>query len=519
MDRVQKHGFSIAGIHNLNPSPGDYNAAGLIEIKEQVTPYMLDPNLEVFEYMYSIGNSSAMGFYPTQELITQRQNAIAKQHNHEGTKASQQSERAGSNKRPQRDSSASSAASNSYDRKGWQSSSQTGGRLSYEKNHQELLSHENDGKKIRGVLENRLKSSGLSVTGTVIKNDSEPLAIFTTLAQRGNSEVKCTRLHNPKGTPATTMVYSKSLEDSAVKPNEFSTYCEQCHEHHLVHNMEPQKIVFVTENGELANGARSHSGALEDPSFKNLLLKAGITPCQIIHIEFVDVRDGGVYADNLTWLTALIERECMCRCFVFWNVGTSFLLSGGSVDELLAKNALVESYVANMEVKIRHTKVDLRHQFVYVPLVFTRDTMDLDFQEMNKEEQVKGNLPVAGNSFNNFLDYNSRVSDLVMQIFPNSDGYLDDPNLLLAVECVKTSTQVFGETYDSVKYQFRKGNHPGNTRLMTDSTRQGYFVNLVRWVKDTFAQETKDEMARKGVPHVSANLRLAKRYTRNTQIA
>ena len=87
------------------------------------------------------------------------------------------------------------------------------------------------------------------------------------------------------------------------------------------------------------------------------------------------------------------------------------------------------------------------------------------------------------------------------------------------MECVKTSTQVFGETYDSVKYQFRKGNHPGNTRLMTDSTRQGYFVNLVRWVRDTFEEETKDEMARKGVPHVSVNLRLVKRYTRNTQIA
>ena len=189
------------------------------------------------------------------------------------------------------------------------------------------------------------------------------------------------------------------------------------------------------------------------------------------------------------------------------------------MDDLLAKNALIENHVTNMRVKIRHTDVDLRHQFVYVPLVYTRDTMDLDFQEMNREERATGNLPVSGHSFNNLLVYNSRVSDLVMQSFPNSVGCLDDPNLLLAVESVKTSTQVFGETYDSVKYQFRKGNHPGNTRLMTDSTRQGYFVNLVRWVKDTFAKETKDEMARKGVPHVSANNKLVKRYTRNTQIA
>ena len=54
----------------------------------------------------------------------------------------------------------------------------------------------------------------------------------------------------------------------------------------------------------------------------------------------MDVRDGGAYADNVTWLTALIARECNCQCFVFWNVGTSFLLSGGSVGELLTLMAL-----------------------------------------------------------------------------------------------------------------------------------------------------------------------------------
>jgi hypothetical protein len=145
--------------------------------------------------------------------------------------------------------------------------------------------------------------------------------------------------------------------------------------------------------------------------------------------------------------------------------------------------------------------------------------LDLDFQEMNGEERDTGNLPVAGQSFSNFLDYNSRVSDLVRDAFPNSGAYPDDPNLLLAVELVKTSTQVFGETHDSVRYQFRKGNHPGNTRLMTDSTRQGYFVNLIRWVRDTYEQETQDEMTRKGVPQVSASLSLIKRYTRNTKIA
>ena len=71
------------------------------------------------------------------------------------------------------------------------------------------------------------------------------------------------------------------------------------------------------------------------------------------------------------------------------------------MDDLLAKNALIESHVTNRDVKIRHTDVDLRHQLVYVPLVFTRETMDLNFQEMDKEGQFRGNIPAAGHSFNN----------------------------------------------------------------------------------------------------------------------
>ena len=137
-----------------------------------------------------------------------------------------------------------------------------------------------------------------------------------------NSETKCTRLYNPKGSANVTMVCSKTLEDGAVRPNEFRVYCEQCNEHHPVHNQDAQKIIFVTEDSE---GSKSHSGEPRDPSFKDRLLKAGIAASETVHIEFVDVRDGGAFADNMTWL---ISRECNCQCFIFWNVGTSFLLSG-----------------------------------------------------------------------------------------------------------------------------------------------------------------------------------------------
>ena len=134
-----------------------------------------------------------------------------------------------------------------------------------------------------------VKPSPLLVGQTCIVNDSDPLYMHTTMARHGNSELKCSRLYNPKGSLNKIMVYSKLFKDGAVRPNEFKTYCEQCHEYHLVHTQESQKILYVTENWELANGSKSLSGELQDSSFKDLLLKAGITASEMVHIKFIDV--------------------------------------------------------------------------------------------------------------------------------------------------------------------------------------------------------------------------------------
>ena len=158
------------------------------------------------------------------------------------------------------------------------------------------------------------------------------------------------------------------------------------------------------------------------------------------------------------------------------------------------------------------------HKFVHVSLVYNRETMSRDFQEMERERQVRGNLPVAGQSFNSFMAYNARVNDLVKKAYPNSKDYLADPNELLAVETLKTANHVFGRSYNSVRYQFRMGNQRRDDKLMNDSARQNYSVWLIRWVKDTFEKETREEMARKRVPNISVNLRLAKHYNSNTTI-
>jgi hypothetical protein len=153
-----------------------------------------------------------------------------------------------------------------------------------------------------------------------------------------------------------------------------------------------------------------------------------------------------------------------------------------------------------------------------VPLVYTRETSDLEFYGLEEEERYTGNLPVFGSSFTNLMSYNSRVRELVKLSFPTSEGRLGDPNLLLAVEYIPTATKVYGETYQLSRYTFRNGNHPKDHKLMNDRARQEYLVSLICWVKETFEKETKAEMALKKVPQLSANLKLVKHYTRHSHI-
>ena len=123
------------------------------------------------------------------------------------------------------------------------------------------------------------------------------------------------------------MVYGKIFEDAACSPREQSVWCGQCLAHHKVHTREPCIIIYVTEDQELAHSYKSHQGGHCDASFRDPLEAKGILQSQIIHIKYLDVRDGGAMADNLIWLSVLLARECNFRGFIFWNISTSCLLS------------------------------------------------------------------------------------------------------------------------------------------------------------------------------------------------
>ena len=267
------------------------------------------------------------------------------------------------------------------------------------------------------------------------------------------------------------MVVGKIFEDAACRMREHSIWCEQCTGHHPVHTQEPCLIFFVTEDQELAHVYKSYAGGLCDTSFPDLLENEGITHSQMIHIEYINVRDGGAFADNQTLLSNLIARECNCRCFIFWNVGMTFLLPGGSVTELCKINKYVEAVVDKMGVQIRNTRVDLKHKFVLVPLVYSKTTRDRDFMEMDID-RAAGNTPVVGQS----------LSD-VKKSYPSSYKELSDPNELLALKTLKSTCTAFGKEYSTVRYSLRDGNNPKDSKMMNDRDGQNYMVSLVQWVK------------------------------------
>ena len=73
-----EHGYSIAGINNLRPSSESCNVARLLQIRNQLPPYVLDPSLKAYEDLYAAGMAEAMGFLPNAELKAKREIVIQK---------------------------------------------------------------------------------------------------------------------------------------------------------------------------------------------------------------------------------------------------------------------------------------------------------------------------------------------------------------------------------------------------------------------------------------------------------
>ena len=211
------------------------------------------------------------------------------------------------------------------------------------------------------------------------------------------------------------------------------------------------------------------------------------------------------------WLTALIARECNCQCFIFWNVGTSFLLAGGSVGELININKMTKGVVDKMAVQIRNTPVNLKHKFVLVPLAYNKETCDRDQIEMEVSRKA-GNTPCVGQFLHKFINYNDLVKIEMSLAYPTSHEQLLDLNTELAMKILKSSRNVYGKEYNTVKYKFCDGNNPKDKTMMNDRERLDYFVSIVKWVKSNYETETRKEMSLKKVPAKKISLKLTPYY-------
>ena len=134
-----------------------------------------------------------------------------------------------------------------------------------------------------------------------------------------------------------------------------------------------------------------------------------------------------------------------------------------------------------------------------------------DYIVLEKDRKA-GNIPVVGQSFPKFMDYNDKVTNDVKKSYPKSYEQLVDLNKLLAVKTLKSVSTAFGKEYNTVKYRLHDGNNPRDKTRMNDGERQDYFVSLINWVKLNYEDETRKEMILRGVPAKKISLRLTPYY-------
>ena len=172
---------------------------------------------------------------------------------------------------------------------------------------------------------------------------------------------------------------------------------------------------------------------------------------------------------------------------------------------------MTQGVVDKMVVQIRNTPVSLKHNFVLVPLAYNKETCDRDYLELEMDRKAI-NIPVVGQTFSKFMDYNDKVTNDVKKSYPKSHKQLMDLNKLLAVKTLRSVCTAYGKEYDTVKYRLRDGNNPHDKTMMNDKERQDYFVSLINWVKLNYEDETRKEMILKGVPAKKISLRLTPYY-------
>ena len=251
--------------------------------------------------------------------------------------------------------------------------------------------------------------------------------------------------------------------------------------------------IFVTESRELYHACVPH-GENPDPTvMRNILIKSNINMNSLIHVEPVLIDEGGLFAGHTRWLNSLIKHESSARVIVLWQGGDSFLQCGGSAADLLAHNIWYREYVISTEVFIEGQVMDrLKHEFIFMPLAFTMQSEKTSQLELNK---TKAWDMVPGQVFAKYEVYKS------LAMVENEKNYLGqltglpDPSLL-AVRQQTSTRRIFSGTqrFKTAVYTARS-NILGSETLLTERQNMSFMVNVQKWLRDNFRQQTNEVLA------------------------
>ena len=84
--------------------------------------------------------------------------------------------------------------------------------------------------------------------------------------------------------------------------------------------------------------------------------------------------------------------------------------------------------------------------------------------------------------------------------------------MLLAVKTCTSTSRVYEQDYITTRYVLRNGNNSSDHMMMNDADIQTYLVNLIKWVKKNYEEETLAEMIRAKVPNKKTSIRAPDRF-------
>ena len=121
--------------------------------------------------------------------------------------------------------------------------------------------------------------------------------------------------------------------------------------------------------------------------------------------------------------------------------------------DLLKTNRKFREFIRGKAVYIHGSSVNLMHEFVYMPLVYSKRT---EMSMQSEKGKNRADDPVANHFCSRFQEYNLLVLKENKQNYVTQSAHLPAPCRMLAVKKVSLSWRIFGEDYSCTKDVFAR---------------------------------------------------------------